>query len=60
MDLRTGKMYPTKEDALKDGVPESDIAELDRRFDEVRNQIPKVKFSKNVFGSFKNTEPVEK
>lgn len=60
MDLRTGKMYPTKEEALKAGVPESDIAELSGEFDKVRNQIPKVKFSKNLFGSFKNVEPVEK
>lgn len=28
MDIRTGKTYETKEAALADGVPESDIAEV--------------------------------
>ena len=28
MDMRTGRTYATKEDALAAGVPESDIAEV--------------------------------
>ena len=40
MNIETGKTYPTKEDALKDGVPESDIAEVDRE---------EVKFSSGPF-----------
>lgn len=36
MDLRTGKTYDTKEAALADGVPESDVVEVrttrDREF----------------------------
>lgn len=28
MDLRTGRTYETKEAALADGVPESDVAEV--------------------------------
>ena len=28
MDMRTGRTYETKADALKAGVPESDIAEI--------------------------------
>ena len=47
MDIRTGKTYETKEEALADGVPESDIAEIVRR-DE---GIPEVRFAT---GPFKN------
>jgi hypothetical protein len=28
MDIRTGKTYPTREAALADGVPDSDIANV--------------------------------
>ena len=28
MDLRTGKTYATKDEALADGVPESDVVEV--------------------------------
>lgn len=28
MDIRTGRTYATREDALADGVPESDIAHV--------------------------------
>ena len=56
MDLRTGKMYWTKEDALADGVPESDLAELvhSDSLKTMRDSIPEVKFSKNPFGSIRN------
>lgn len=47
MDLRTGKTYETKEEALSDGVPESDIAEVVRR----DKNLPIVRFSS---GPFKN------
>lgn len=66
MDLRTGRMYRTKEEALAAGVPESDIAhvvwpeEAVRAFDEMNGHIkkvePKVTFSRRPFGSFKNAE----
>lgn len=61
MDLRTGRMYWSKEDALAAGVPESDIAEVvhpDGPLKDLRNSIPVVKFSKNPFGSIRNA-PVE-
>lgn len=47
MDLRTGQTYETKDDALKAGVPESDIAEIVRG----DSAIPEVQFSS---GPFKN------
>lgn len=31
MDIRTGRTYDTLADALKDGVPESDIAHVEHR-----------------------------
>lgn len=46
MDIRTGKTYSTKQDALNDGVPESDIA-----FVISSKNLPKVKFAS---GPFKN------
>lgn len=57
MDLRTGRMYWSKEEALAAGVPESDIAEVvhpDGPLKDLRNSIPEVKFSKNPFGSIRN------
>ena len=54
MDIRTGKTYSTREDALAAGVSESDIALIEQGPDgEPRPSFakpPKVKFSK---GSFK-------
>jgi hypothetical protein len=46
MDLKTGILYNTKEEALANGVPESDIIEI--RSD---NNLPIIKFSS---GPFKN------
>lgn len=62
MDIRSGRMYDTKEAALAAGVPESDIAEVvwPEEVKAVRDAIPTVKFSKNLFKSFKNVEPVDK
>lgn len=56
MDIRTGKLYDTKQAALDAGVPESDIAELEGVMDPESplKQLPTVKFSKHTFGSFKN------
>ena len=47
MDIRTGKMYETRDDALKAGVPNSDIAEIVRN----NSNIPEVCFNS---GPFKN------
>ena len=48
MDIRTGKTYETREAALMDGVPASDIACVEQR---LRDGKMIVKFSK---GSFKS------
>lgn len=42
MDLRTGKLYDTKEAALVAGVPESDIAEI-------HDALEKVQFKSGPF-----------
>lgn len=47
MDMRTGQTYETREEALKAGVPSSDIAEVTRADD----GVPEVKFAS---GPFKN------
>lgn len=50
MDLRTGKIYESKEEGLKDNIPESDLFQIPQK--------PKFEFSK---GSFKeNKEKVSK
>lgn len=46
MDIRTGKTYASKDEAISDGVPESDIAEISR-------ELKNVKFSS---GPFKDRE----
>ena len=53
MDIRTGKTYDTQEAAVADGVPESDIAHVERR---LRDGQPVVKFSKGSFKSFRRNE----
>lgn len=45
MDLRTGKTYETKEEALALGVPESDIAEVVRK----DPRAPTVRFASGPF-----------
>lgn len=45
MDLRTGKMYETREEALEAGVPPSDIAEIVR----ADSAIPEVRFASGPF-----------
>lgn len=47
MDIRTGQTYESREAALKDGVPSSDIAEVTRHDD----GVPEVRFAS---GPFKN------
>lgn len=47
MDIRTGREYETREAAVADGVPDSDIAEVTRADD----AAPVVRFSS---GPFKN------
>jgi hypothetical protein len=63
MDMRTGRMYATKEDALAAGVPESDIAEV--LLSEGQSSIlaklrecPEVRFSSGPFKGrlYKRTE----
>lgn len=45
MDLRTGRTYSTKDEALAAGVPESDIAEVRER----TNDVPLVRVTKGPF-----------
>jgi hypothetical protein len=45
MDIRTGKTYDTREAAVADGVPDSDIAEVVRAND----SIPEVRFTSGPF-----------
>lgn len=54
MDMRTGRMYDSKEAAQAVGVPESDIAELSDRLE----NLPDVKFSSGPFKNrvYKRTE----
>lgn len=48
MDLRTGKTYDSFDAAVAAGVPEADIALIER----LREGIPVVKFSKGSFKSY--------
>ena len=54
MDLRTGRMYTTKEDARAAGVPESDIAEVLLPSDPL-NDEPEVKFARSIHHFIKIT-----
>lgn len=45
MDIRTGQTYESRDAALKDGVPSSDIAEIVKHDD----RIPVVRFSSGPF-----------
>lgn len=45
MDLRTGQTFETREDALKAGVPDSDIAEVVRQ----DGSLPEVRFANGPF-----------
>lgn len=49
MDLRTGKTYESYEAARAAGVPDVDIAIVERR---LRDGMPVVKFSKGSFKTF--------
>ena len=64
MDLRTGRMYASVEEARAAGVPESDIVHVvwPEATVEMVKAIPKISFPKHPFGSFKNItpEPVER
>jgi hypothetical protein len=53
MDLRTGKTYETHESAVAAGVPESDIAHVEKR---LRDGRPIVKFTKGSFKSFRRED----
>lgn len=57
MDLKTGKVYSSLEEAKADGVPESDMVEIDRRIktaEDMGAAISKLKFPKNIFGTIQN------
>jgi len=57
MDLETGKVYSSLEEAKADGVLESDLVEINRRIktaEDMRASIPTLKFPKNVFGTIQN------
>lgn len=57
MDIRTGRTYESREAAVADGVPESDVATiLERR---LANGDPIVKFTKGSFKSFKRNKAGE-
>jgi hypothetical protein len=56
MDIRTGKTYPTREAAIADGVPKSDIALVERR---LRDGLMVIRFTKNSFKSFVRTTAKE-
>jgi hypothetical protein len=53
MDLRTGKTYETREQAIADGVPTSDIAHVDRRLADGKLIV---KFSKGSFKSYRRDD----
>lgn len=58
MDLRSGKMYDSLEDARKAGVSEADLVEVDRHLKtaaDMRAAIPTLKFPKGKpFGTIKS------
>lgn len=59
MDMRTGQMFDTYDEAVKAGVPESDIAEIVTGPD----GKPRPRFRKRITftkGSFKVVEPAAK
>jgi hypothetical protein len=62
MDIRTGKTYDTYQAARDAGVPESDIARIDRGINGEPNPrfmpAPKVKFSKGSFKPVRRRENV--
>ena len=57
MDIRTGKLYESKEAAIQAGVPESDVANIFER--RLANGDPVVKFSKGSFKSMRRNEAGE-
>ena len=61
MDLRTGRMYASVEEARAAGVPESDIAHVvwPAQVTEMVKAIPKVTFPKHPFGRFRNGPAAE-
>lgn len=62
MDLRTGKIYNSVEEAMDDGVPESDIAriESDIDFRKKLNKLPKVSFDDHMKRIMKDFQHVRK
>lgn len=44
MDLRTGKLYASKEEAMADGVPEGDVVVIDEELTKMLDGIPAVSF----------------
>lgn len=56
MDLRTGKTYETREQAIADGASETDIAHVEQR---LRDGKLIVKFSKGSFKSYRRAQDGE-
>jgi hypothetical protein len=55
MDIRTGRTYESIDDARRDGVPESDIAFVDRGGQPHFAKPPKIAFTKGSFKPIKAT-----
>lgn len=53
MDIRTGQTYESQEEAVANGVPESDLALVERR---LRDGKLVVTFSKGSFKSFRRED----
>lgn len=61
MDLRTGRTYDSKEDAIAAGVPESDLASIQARFDDMQERIdapPVVTGRRNILAALKECPEV--
>ena len=60
MDMKTGKTYDTLAAAVADGVPASDVAQMECPLDHVEQRLregkPVVKFSRGSFKSFRRDE----
>lgn len=53
MDMRTGKIYDSVEEAIADGADERNVIKVSKDLREKLNNIP-LRFPKNPFGSIKN------
>ena len=60
MDMRTGKTYDSLEAAIADGVPRSDVAQLECPISHIEKRLregkPVVKFSGGSFKAFRRRD----